>query len=80
MCKVTSVILHGVVSPKAPAFEFGSWSRSAVERGENTIERQLFNHNLLVRIRIIIEMIWWTGLASWEAKFPSPGSRVSTFL
>ena len=28
-------------------------------------ERALFD-NLLVRIHLIVEMIWWTGLAPWE--------------
>ena len=31
----------------------------------------------LVRIRSIIEMIWWIGLAPWEFEFPSPGSLIS---
>ena len=29
-------------------------------------ERNLFIDNLLVRMHLIIEMIWWSGLASWE--------------
>jgi len=29
---------------------------------------------------IIIEMIRWTSLASWEFEFPLPGSLTSTFL
>jgi hypothetical protein len=29
-------------------------------------EREVFLDNLLVRIRFIIEMIWWTGLTPWE--------------
>jgi len=29
-------------------------------------EREFFIDNLLVRIRFIIVMIWWTGLAPWE--------------
>ena len=33
-------------------------------------ERELFIHNLLVRIRFIIEIIWWTGLAPWESLGP----------
>jgi len=36
--------------------------------------------NLLVRIHFIIEMISWTGLASWEFEFPFPGSLISTLL
>ena len=27
-----------------------------------------------------IEMIWWTGLASWEFESPLPGSLICTFL
>ena len=37
-------------------------------------EREFFIDNLLVRIHLIIEMIWWTGLAPWEFEFPFPGS------
>jgi len=33
---------------------------------------------VLVRIRFIIEMIWWIGLAPWEFEFPFPGSLIST--
>ena len=29
-------------------------------------EREFLIDKLLVRIRFIIEMIWWTGLAPWE--------------
>ena len=43
-------------------------------------EREFFIDNLLVRIHLIIEMIWWTGLAPWEFEFPFPGSLLSTFL
>ena len=43
-------------------------------------ERELFIDNLLVRIHLIIEMIWWTGLAPWEFEFPFPGSLLSTYL
>ena len=32
--------------------------------------------NLLVRILIDTEMIWWTGLAPWEFEFPFPGSLI----
>ena len=39
-------------------------------------ERYLFIDNLLLRIRILIEMIRWTGLAPWEFEFPFP--RTST--
>ena len=44
----------------------------------NPIEREFFVGNLLVRIHLIIDIIWLTGLAPW--KFPFPGSRISTFL
>ena len=43
-------------------------------------EREFFIDNLLVRIRFIIVMIRWTGLAPWEFEFPFPGSLTSTFL
>ena len=43
------------------------------------IERKFFIDNLLVRIHLIIEMIWWAGLAPWEPEFHFPGSRISTF-
>ena len=43
-------------------------------------EREFFIDNLLVRIRFIIVMIRWTGLAPWEFEFPFPGSFISTFL
>jgi len=33
-----------------------------------------------VRIRFIIGMIRWTGLAPWDFAFPFPGSLTSTFL
>ena len=36
--------------------------------------------NLPVRIHLIIEMIWWTGLAPWKFEFPFPGNRVSTWI
>ena len=32
-------------------------------------ESEIFIYNLLVRIHLIIEMIWWTGLAPWEFEF-----------
>ena len=44
-------------------------------------ERDFFIDNLLVRIRFIIEMSWWTGLAPWEFEFPFlglPSTRNST--
>ena len=43
-------------------------------------EKVIFVDNLLVRIRFIIVMIRWTGLAPWEFEFPLPGSLTSTFL
>ena len=42
--------------------------------------REFFIDNLLVRIHLIIVMIRWTGLASWEFEFPFAGSLTSTFL
>ena len=30
--------------------------------------------------RVIIQMIWWTGLAPWEFESPFPGSLTSTLL
>jgi len=42
--------------------------------------RELFIHNLLVRIPFIIVMIRWTDLAPWKCEFPFPGSLISTFL
>ena len=41
--------------------------------------REFVIDNILVRIRIIIEVIWWTGLAPWEVEFPSPGNLISIF-
>jgi len=32
-----------------------------------------------VRIHLIIEKIWWTGLAPWEIDFSFAGSLISTF-
>ena len=43
-------------------------------------EREFFIDNLLVQIHLIIEMIWWTGRASWKFEFLLPGSLISTFL
>ena len=43
-------------------------------------ERDLFVDNLLIRIRFIIVIIWWTGLAQWEFKFTFSGSLTATFL
>jgi len=38
-------------------------------------EREFFIDNLLVRIRFIIVMMRWTGLAPWEFDFPFPIGR-----
>ena len=46
----------------------------------NALERAFFFDNLLVRIHLIIEMIWWTGLAAWVFELPFPDSLISTFL
>ena len=43
-------------------------------------ERDFFAGNLLVRIRLIIVMIRWIGLAPWEFEYHYPGSLASTFL
>ena len=45
----------------------------------NSRERAFFVDNLLVQIRCIIELIWWTGLAPWEYEFPFLGSLISSF-
>ena len=45
----------------------------------NILERAFFIDNLLVRIHLIIEVIWRTGLAPWEFEFPVPGILISTF-
>jgi hypothetical protein len=37
-------------------------------------EKEFFIDNLLVRIHLVIEMIWGTGLAPWEYEIPFPGS------
>jgi len=39
-------------------------------RLSNLGEREFCIDNLLLRIHFIIEMIWWTGLASWEFDRP----------
>ena len=44
------------------------------------LEREFFIDNLLVRIHLTIEMIWWTSLAPWEFDFRFSGSLASTFL
>jgi len=43
-------------------------------------ERDYFIDNQLVRIRFVILMIRWTGLAPWECEFPFPFSLSCTFL
>ena len=43
-------------------------------------EREFFIDDLLVRIHVIIEMIWWTGLAPCEFELPFSGSLICTFL
>ena len=40
--------------------------------------RDFFVNNLLVRIHLIIVMIRWTGLVSWEFEFPFPAPPPST--
>ena len=57
-----------------------SWSQT-LYRGSlhRQAEGDLFI-DLLVRFHLIIEMIWWTGLAPGEFELPFPGSRISTFL
>ena len=42
--------------------------RDRVKRPER--DREFFTDNLLVRINLIIEMVWWTGLAPWECSPP----------
>ena len=43
-------------------------------------ERDFFIVNLLVRVHLIIQKIWWTGLAPWKFELPFPGSLNSRFL
>jgi len=52
-----------------------NYARPIQTAGHNRVERQIefFTDNLLVRVHFIIEMIWWTGLASWELEFSFPG-------
>ena len=66
---MTGVTLHGVVSPDG---------LRAREPGNP--QEDFFIDNLLFRIHVIIEMIWWTGLAPWEFELPFPGGLISTFL
>ena len=42
--------------------------------------RDFFIDNLPIRIRFIIVMIRWTGLAPWVFEFPFQGSLTSTLL
>ena len=60
------------------------WSDPVVTQGRAVelehLEREFCFDNLRVRIRIIIEMIWWTGLAPLEFEFFFLGSLTSTFL
>jgi len=42
---------------------------STVELTVKKTEPRAAVDNLLVRIHLIIEMIWWTGLAPWEFEF-----------
>ena len=37
------------------------------------LERDFVIDNLLVRIHLIIDIIWWTGLAPWVFEFPFSG-------
>ena len=46
--------------PLSPTYATAKW----LSRAER--ERDFFIDNLLVRIHVIIEMIWWTGLAPLE--------------
>jgi hypothetical protein len=52
-----------------------SFTRSYVEKnsaapGAEPAEKDFFIDDPLVRIHLVIEMIWWTGLAPWEVEFP----------
>ena len=54
------------------------WCESpTLNSAPETLERDLFIDNLLVRTYFIIDTIWWSGLAPWEYEFPFPGSLVS---
>jgi len=53
-------------------------TRRSVAVTSNTCrEREFFIDNLLVRIHLVIEMIWWTSLAPWEFEFTFPGNSLS---
>ena len=45
---------------------------------DQTPEREIFVGNLLVRIRFIIVMVRWAGLAPWEFELHFPGSLAFT--
>jgi len=49
-------------------------ARAAGPAPHTPTPRDFFTDNLLVRIRLIIEMIWWTGLAPWDFTFPCPSN------
>ena len=65
--------VHQNAPTSEPAHQKGSHPRTCGER-------EFFIDNILVRIHLIIQMIWWTGLAPWESEFPFPGSLTPTFL
>jgi hypothetical protein len=45
----------------------------------NMAKTEFLIDNLLVRIHVINEMIWWISLAPWEFEFPFSDSLISTF-
>ena len=47
---------------------------------ETSAQRKFFIDNLLVRIHLTIQMVWWIGLAPREFQFPFPGSLVPAYL
>ena len=51
-----------------------------IDHVPDTCKRDQRETSLLTIYWSIIEMVWLTGLAPWEFKFPFPGSLVSTFL
>ena len=76
-CKVTPVILRGVVSlrgciPRDFRVKCLVFRQPAAPFQNQFLELfvlEFFSDNLLVRIHSIIEMIWWTGLAPWDSLF-----------
>ena len=42
-------------------------NRRSLARVDGRAAPATSNDNLLVRLHVIIEMIWWTGLAPWKA-------------